>query len=579
MKTGVMKESFDEERTHHVLVRLALLALVLLVLLAGNAMTGGTSRSGQALDITDSLRCRVVHRDGTTTTEDLTSAILSEGDFASIEVPVPAGIKDPQVVLAFTTAQVYEKVTFEGQVLMSYGPDRVPPDRHFGGIVKRVEIPREAYGKSLFIEEKGLQGAGYPILGPVFIIPSKESYIYFMHGEELIFYLYHVLLFLSVTSFLALLMMHKGSAAKRGIALSLFVASFTLWNLGYHHMLPFWISDDYICSVLEYGALYFLPVPFLYYLYLAETDQYRRRIYGVGSCWFILIFVAACLLQGSGVMTMNRPLPILHISIILAAVLVCIFQFHPLHRLDLPDYILRYGFMASAAAALIDTVQYYFYPQQNPLVFGLVQALATWALLVFVLSIVLAYLYRVLAQAMEAREKEVALHMAYHDALTGLWNHGGIFKAAKELTPDDRYGILFADLNGLKETNDLYGHLAGDAFIKAMGRIMEEAAGPEGICGRMGGDEFILILKGDDAIRLPDVALAIQKKLGDLKGKKEMPANPSASFGMCFNDPQYPASFEEHLKEADNRMYAEKEAYKKINPSEERRDFRRGEGK
>lgn len=104
MKTGVMKESFDEERTHHVLVRLALLALVLLVLLAGNAMTGGTSRSGQALDITDSLRCRVVHRDGTTTTEDLTSAILSEGDFASIEVPVPAGIKDPQVVLAFTTA-------------------------------------------------------------------------------------------------------------------------------------------------------------------------------------------------------------------------------------------------------------------------------------------------------------------------------------------------------------------------------------------------------------------------------------------------------------------------------------------
>lgn len=577
MKTDVMKGPFDERKTRRFLLRLALFAVLLLALLVVNALSGGNQRGGDLLDMTDSAVCHVTRIDGSVSREDLTKARIFQGDRITIEVPIPVALREDQVVLAFTTANVYEKVSFDGQVLMTYGPDRVSRDHHFGAIVKRVEIPRAALGKSLVIEEEALSDNARPLLGPVFILPSKESFTYFLHGDDLIFIVYHALLFISIIAILALLAMEKSPAVKRGIALFLFVGSFTLWNLGYHHMLSFWISDDYVNTLLEYGSLYFLPAPFLYYLYLMETDNHRRRVYGVGTCWFSFLFIAVCLLQEKGILTMDRVLPVLHISIIAAALLVCLYQFHPKRKLDLPVYIVRYGVLASAGAAVIDTAQFYIYGQQDPRVIRMVQALANWALLVFVLSIALAFLFRIFMQAMEAREKEVALHMAYHDALTGLWNHGGIFKAAKELTPDDRYGILFADLNGLKETNDLYGHLAGDHFIKAMGRIMEEAAGPEGICGRVGGDEFILILKGDDAIRLPEVALEIQKKLGDLKGKKEMPANPSASIGMCFNDPRYPASFEEHLKEADDRMYAEKAAYKKINPSEERRDFRRGE--
>lgn len=65
-------------------------------------------------------------------------------------------------------------------------------------------------------------------------------------------------------------------------------------------MTAFWIDSPYINSLLEYGSLYFLPAPFLYFLFLSEKEGKRRALYHHLSLWFALLFAAAFLLQAGG---------------------------------------------------------------------------------------------------------------------------------------------------------------------------------------------------------------------------------------------------------------------------------------
>ena len=67
----------------------------------------------------------------------------------------------------------------------------------------------------------------------------------------------------------------------------------------------------------------------------------------------------------------------------------------------------------------------------------------------------------------------------------------------------------------------------------------------------------------------------ISRRLSTLKGKPGMPKDPSASFGWSIHTLSQNTSFEEHLKEADDRMYKAKEAYRKSHPLEAGRVFTR----
>lgn len=55
-------------------------------------------------------------------------------------------------------------------------------------------------------------------------------------------------------------------------------------------------------------------------------------------------------------------------------------------------------------------------------------------------------------------------------------------------------GLVFIDLNNFKATNDRYGHLAGDAILKAVATVLNSRTRASDVVGRFGGDEFVLLL-------------------------------------------------------------------------------------
>ena len=111
-------------------------------------------------------------------------------------------------------------------------------------------------------------------------------------------------------------------------------------------------------------------------------------------------------------------------------------------------------------------------------------------------ALVAAIIFRQMRQGLEAlRESQLkALHHAHHDMLTGLPNRRLLVeRLTNALERRTNLALLFMDLDGFKEVNDLYGHEAGDVLLREVAARIVDAAGPSSLVARTGGDEFAII--------------------------------------------------------------------------------------
>lgn len=87
-------------------------------------------------------------------------------------------------------------------------------------------------------------------------------------------------------------------------------------------------------------------------------------------------------------------------------------------------------------------------------------------------------------------------YMSYHDSLTGLYNRRYIEEAISQWdTPENLpISIIMGDVNGLKITNDVFGHAAGDNLLRQVARTVKENCSDENLVARWGGDEFVVVM-------------------------------------------------------------------------------------
>ncbi|MDQ2666548.1 MAG: diguanylate cyclase [Gemmatimonadota bacterium] len=150
--------------------------------------------------------------------------------------------------------------------------------------------------------------------------------------------------------------------------------------------------------------------------------------------------------------------------------------------------------------------------------------------------------------------------LALIDELTGLQNRRAFtLLAEQELARARRYGrtpvVVFADLDGLKQINDQYGHAAGDTAIRLVANALRSIFRETDIVARWSGDEFVaLMIEGSDeasqmiASRL-DAAIAVQSPLG-------LPYLVTASVGATALDPALP--LRDAMERADVELYTQK---------------------
>jgi diguanylate cyclase (GGDEF)-like protein len=130
-------------------------------------------------------------------------------------------------------------------------------------------------------------------------------------------------------------------------------------------------------------------------------------------------------------------------------------------------------------------------------------------------------------------------HQATHDGLTGLPNR--------------------AHLDGFKQVNDTYGHAAGDRLLHEIGGRLTVAAGPGAVAGRLGGDEFLILLPGAGTAEVTAtrerVREAVHRPVGLGDGVE---VTVGVSVGVALRPAGGEAALDRLAAEADAAMYREK---------------------
>ncbi len=159
------------------------------------------------------------------------------------------------------------------------------------------------------------------------------------------------------------------------------------------------------------------------------------------------------------------------------------------------------------------------------------------------------------------RRENHILYLSYHDVLTRLYNR--TFFDEECLRLDKKrvlpVTVVIGDINGLKLTNDVFGHAQGDKLLCAIAEILSGCAGPEDILFRIGGDEFCLLMPSagpEEAKALCErIHLACECETVRFDNGSEM--HPSVALGYAT---RWTAerSFNEIFKEAEDAMYKRK---------------------
>ncbi|WP_295471593.1 EAL domain-containing protein [uncultured Pseudomonas sp.] len=154
---------------------------------------------------------------------------------------------------------------------------------------------------------------------------------------------------------------------------------------------------------------------------------------------------------------------------------------------------------------------------------------------------------------------------AVTDALTGLLNRRGLFKAVDSMLPrNERAGkclaVLYLDLDGFKRINDSLGHESGDQVLLWVAGQLRECMRPYDVLARIGGDEFVVVIEG---LEHAEQAAKVAEKLIERVSVRRHVDGVDVTLGVSIGISTHPAcgaQLDDLLRVADTAMYEAKRA-------------------
>lgn len=183
-------------------------------------------------------------------------------------------------------------------------------------------------------------------------------------------------------------------------------------------------------------------------------------------------------------------------------------------------------------------------------------------------------------QAQQLERQQYLNHLAHHDQLTGLPNRLYLAAHLPKAIEDARcvagtLAVLFLDLDRFKHINDSRGHDTGDRLLQEVARRIRAAVRDEDMVVRMGGDEFIVVLRNVAAMEeISETAARLAQKLNAPVIIDGRPLVATASIGVSVY-PRDGKTMSELLRQSDTAMYQAKDrgrnTYQQFTPGMERK--------
>ena len=148
------------------------------------------------------------------------------------------------------------------------------------------------------------------------------------------------------------------------------------------------------------------------------------------------------------------------------------------------------------------------------------------------------------------------------DTLTGLFNRETYYHDVEKMNRSIT-GVIQFDMNGLKYINDNFGHMEGDKALATIANVISNSAKRNMYVYRLGGDEYIILCHNGSENDIIETVTKFKELL-----KK---TDYYCSYGYSYRSKDKTVSVEDLLKEAEKKMYEDKERFYKNSPFERRK--------
>lgn len=484
---------------------------------------------------------------------------LKDGDVVSLKRVLPdvAGMPFPTIAIKLRYC-AYE-VFLNGEKVDAYRMEELEQGAFVGSGQYFIQLPRGAEGGQIEIALHVTRDNPFRFIATPYFGNYDDVSHMFLHNHIFPF-ISGVYLFVFGALFLviALFFVAKVPEMKVTLVSALLCITLALYTLSKYDLINlfFYVQDK---TFLEYMTMYLLPVLVAVIIWVTDNYSSKKRFFLLITP---LLLVVACNIGGAvlGIFEINRFRMLFFAAMAIAACEVLMETFSRLRdRLETANQIQMVS-VSLLHILLVVEVIIYFLEQRSP-----------WALehisgrvlpaggLMYSLGQIMNFFVFVTRSYVRRAEAASLRRMAYEDILTGLPNRASYDRETKRLDEDGvSYCMISLDLNGLKETNDTLGHAWGDALLAQFGQTLRAVFGDIGFCSRIGGDEFVVVIRGASGEKSKE---DVEARLMDLEerlrafDRAETHIMHSVAFGYAFSDEKPGMRAHDVFLAADGRMY------------------------
>ncbi len=469
---------------------------------------------------------------------------------------------DDESPYAFLTMNhMYFKVYLDNEEIYSYTASDTPNfSKSPGNSYPMIPLPHNCYGKEIRIDFwLTLDG------GVTYVLSEVEfgNYETVMHRNFMddLFHNITVIGIILTGIILALIstVQLKSKASKEGFCISIFAIIFGIYGLTESLFYLYMLSNPYFAYLINFLFFAATPIPLMHFFKgKMVPDFYKYYNIIIGGLY--LNIIVQLVLHFSKIMDLRQMLFATHMLYLFAIVLVA----YSLSKTPLEYYKGKYKLLFCLIPILIgmviDAFFYYFIIEEKTSNAAFMQV----GVLFFLIMQFIYVLKSILKTYRKSVKSEFYKNLAYRDGLTGLYNRAS-YNIEKDELKKNREGYsqltcLCADINGLKEINDIYGHQTGDLIICKAANYLLKHFREYGKVFRTGGDEFVIFLYDITEEALYETIRIMYDDVNHSNKKEEVKLY--FAIGVATTDDINRYSVEEIIIKADKEMYTQKMKFK-----------------
>ncbi|MBE5923401.1 MAG: GGDEF domain-containing protein [Lachnospiraceae bacterium] len=491
---------------------------------------------------------------------------IKKGDHVTYSFVMPeTHVEDAVLTLYLDHAAV--KVFYDDELVYEKGN---PNSRMLGYGYVNVNLPDDYAGMNVRVEIDAIENEGLSSLSQPVINNVRVKFHNYLVDNSFYLIVDIAIITLCITIVLLSFIFTRIMPALKHLAY-FGMAFFMMGLYEYCSYNLIWIFSDSLVmrGYMEYLTLYSGPFFLTLYFYkeFFERESARtKKLYKVILILQAAFPIVALILHFTDIAHLPELLTPFHILLFVNVLTVLILLVRSMLRKNNTHKHMVIGLIILIVLAIIDMLRFNLYMHFMLNRMRNYVSYLLFGFFLFLVAMIIDFFVNQRTKIYKAAHAEAMAKLANVDMMTNLANRRGCENAFDELRRDDKvFGIICIDLNYLKLTNDKYGHQEGDKLLVDFANVLSSACNNDTYTvGRMGGDEFTVIIPQADKSIIEATVESINKKCEEVNAARK-PLPISFAYGYCMSDDEKVTSVadESDMVErvyhvADARMYKHK---------------------